>query len=195
MSSPTSYELLSDRTKFKIYAAECHFKKLKELQIRSGNLAGSETRINTELELDCFFSQILGARDSLLFQINKKIGLGIPDRGVTVDSVRAGLIKLGKGNLLRSLDTGMKENHWLWLLKEFRNECVHQSFIRKHVAVGPKSARVSLIYKMIIRKRIGKRAVLQKQDKITELIQYLKQSLRNMRRLVNAIKKQEPLLQ
>jgi len=136
MSYPTSYELLSDRTKFKIYAAECHLKKLKELQIKSGNLAGSETRINTELELDCFFSQILGARDSLLFQINKKLDLGISERGVTVDSVRAGLIKLGKGNLLRNLDTAMKENHWLWLLKQFRNECVHQSFIRKHVAVA-----------------------------------------------------------
>jgi hypothetical protein len=55
MSSYAPFELLSDRTRFKLYAAESHLNKPKELQAESGNLAGSNTRIFSELEIECFF--------------------------------------------------------------------------------------------------------------------------------------------
>jgi hypothetical protein len=147
LSSYPPSELLSDRTKFKLYAAESHLNKLKDLEAGSGNLSGSETRIFTELEIDCFFSQIVGAKDSLLFQINEKLGLGILFKDVEIGRVQGELGKKGKEKLLKKLHSAMRENNWPWLLNEFRNQGVNRNFIRKHVAVGPTSARVSLIYK------------------------------------------------
>jgi hypothetical protein len=66
--------ILSDRTSFKLYAAQNHLNYLKDIQHRHEHIIG-EGRINAEMELDCYFAQIIGAKDSLLMRINEKIGL------------------------------------------------------------------------------------------------------------------------
>jgi hypothetical protein len=53
------------------------------------------------VEIDCFLAQILGARDSFLFQINQKLELGVDDKNVELGSVQAELSKEGKGKLKR----------------------------------------------------------------------------------------------
>lgn len=108
------------------------------------------------MEIDCFLAQILGARDSFLFQINQKLGLGVDDKNVELGSVQAELSKKGKGNLLRYLHVSMKMNNWLWLLNEFRNQTMHRSFIRRHIAAGSNAAKISFIYKKKSKVKVGK---------------------------------------
>lgn len=187
-------DLLSDRVNFKLYAAERHLQTLKKLQKESGNLAGSGTRISAEIEIDCFLAQIIGAKDSLLFQINKKLRLGIADKDVDVGRVQTELNNNGKGNLLKSLHNSMKENNWLWLLNDFRNQAVHRNFIRRHVAisVGIRNARTSFIYKRKYKVKVGNVTEEIEKEKIEEVIPYLYKSLVRMKKLIDNIKGQEP---
>jgi hypothetical protein len=69
-------DLLSDRVKFKLYAAEYHLNLLKEIDVKYGNIL--KDRINAEIQIDDFSAQIIGAKDALLVQINEKENLGLP---------------------------------------------------------------------------------------------------------------------
>lgn len=70
-------ELLSDRVNFKLFAAEQHLNKLRKIEKNYGGIMGNR-RVYAEIEIDCFFAQIIGTKDSLLVQINEKLGLGLP---------------------------------------------------------------------------------------------------------------------
>ena len=82
--------------------------------------------------------------------------LGVDDKNVELGSVQAELSKKGKGNLLRYLHVSMKMNNWLWLLNEFRNQTMHRSFIRRHIAAGSNAAKISFIYKKKSKVKVGK---------------------------------------
>jgi hypothetical protein len=69
----TDVGILSDRTSFKLYAAQNHLSNLKDIQHKHGHIMGRR-RISAEMELDCYFAQIIGAKDSLLIRINEKVG-------------------------------------------------------------------------------------------------------------------------
>lgn len=79
-------KILSDRISFKLHAAESHLDKLKSIQKKYGHIMG-KGRIYAEMELDCYFAQIIGAKDSLLMRINEDVGLGIDDKNVNLDEV------------------------------------------------------------------------------------------------------------
>jgi hypothetical protein len=191
-----SVNLLSDRVKFKLYAAEQHLQTLEKLQKESGNLAGSGTRISAEIEIDCFLAQIIGAKESFLFQVNQKLRLGIDDEDVDIGIVQTKLNNNGKGNLLKALHKSMRENNWLWLLNDFRNQTVHRNFIRRHVAisVGISDARTSFIYKKY-KVKVGNITQEIEKEKVEEVIPYLHKSLVRMKKLIDSIKAQEPDLQ
>ena len=80
-----SREVLSDRINFKLFAAQRHLDKLKNIEKQYGHIGAN--RLYAEMELDCFFAQIIGAKDSLLMRINEKLGLGIDDKVVNLDEV------------------------------------------------------------------------------------------------------------
>jgi len=81
--------LLNDRVEFKLYAAEQHLDRLKEIENAYGDIAKNNARIEVEMEVDCFYSQLVGAVDSLLFQINDKLDLGIPVNRVNFADVQS----------------------------------------------------------------------------------------------------------
>ena len=57
------------------------------------------------MEADCFLSQLVGAVDSLLFQINDRLDLGIPTDRVNFSDVQSALsAKTKKIDLLSPLD-------------------------------------------------------------------------------------------
>src|SRR2546422_2622620 len=60
--------IISDRVTFKLYPAQHHLNKLKRIQRKYGHIAG-RGKMYAEMEIDCFFAQIIGAKDSLLTKI------------------------------------------------------------------------------------------------------------------------------
>ncbi len=74
-------EILTDRIKFKLYAAKKHLDNLIQIDHKYNNILSD--RLNSEQEIDCFFAQLIGAKDALLVHINEKLNLGLKVSDVT----------------------------------------------------------------------------------------------------------------
>src|SRR5919112_1153370 len=128
--------LLNDRVEFKLYAAERHLNRLKEIENAYGDIAKDNVRIEVEMEVDCFLSQLVGAVDSLLFQINERLDLGIPTDRVNFADVQSALsAKTKKIDLLSPLDRARQYGNWYYMLSELRNHLVHRTFLNKVLSV------------------------------------------------------------
>ena len=118
-------ELPSDRINFKLFAAEQYLSTLRDIEKNYGGIMGRR-RVYTEMEIDCFFAQIIGAKDSLLVQINDKLGLGLPIEEAKIKNLNPKLKSLNKEYLLADLNKlSSQTGSWLWLLNELRNYSLH----------------------------------------------------------------------
>lgn len=130
-------ELLSNRTKFKLYAAKQHLKNLKDIENTCNSLVSSpEIRIQTEIALDCFLNSLIGAKESLLFTINRKLKLCLPSTNVHLKGVNCELYKIKKTKLLCKLTyLTNDESSWLSLLNELRNHSHHRTNISRDIRI------------------------------------------------------------
>lgn len=187
--------LLNDRVEFKLYAAEQHLNRLKEIENAYGDIAKDNARIEVEMEADCFLSQLVGAVDSLLFQINDKLDLGIPTDRVNFANVQSALsAKTKKIDLLSPLDRARQQGNWYYMLSELRNQLVHRTFLKNVISVQdlpPKPRQVRFLN--IQREFEGNNSFDHVMD--MEVIQYLEKSLQQVRELIFSIRTSEPLLQ
>ena len=88
------------------------------------------------MEIDCFLANIIGAKDSLLVQINQKLGLGLPIEEAKISNLNPKLKAINKGFLLTELNTLCSQtDSWLWLLNELRNHSLHRAMINKRASV------------------------------------------------------------
>ena len=184
-------ELLSDRVKFKLYTTEQHLKKLKDLEEKYGSLAATEARVPAEMEIDCFFSQIIGAVDSFLVQINDKLGLHIPINEVEFSRLQSELsAKTKKIGLLTNLDKARRHGCWYWLLNEFRNHSLHTTLIPKLIEkeVGMDAEDTKVYFKKDLRD------IKSPQMEEEEVIPYLEKNLQQVKDLIDDIKEKEQLL-
>jgi hypothetical protein len=189
--------LLDDRVEFKLYAAEQHLNRLKEIENVYGDIAQYNARIEVEMEVDCFLSQLVGAMDSLLFQINDRLDLGIPTDRVNFSNVQSALsAKTKKIDLLSPLDRGRQHGNWYYMLSELRNQLVYRTFLKKVIIpihdVPPKPRQVRFLN--VLREF---EEVNPSDDNIMdmEVIQYLEKSLQQVRELISSIRAGEPFLQ
>jgi hypothetical protein len=187
--------LLNDRVEFKLYAAEQHLNRLKEIENAYGDIAKDNARIEVEMEVDCFLSQLVGAVDSLLFQINDRLDLGIPTDRVNFANVQSALsAKTKKIDLLSPLDRARQHGNWYYMLRELRNQLVHTTFLKKVIPPGPdfppKPRQVRFLN--VLREFEGNPS-----DHVMdmEVIKYLEKSLQQVRELIFSIRASEPLLQ
>jgi hypothetical protein len=136
-SSLSLFERAHSRTGFKVNAADYHLEKLKEIESRVGGLIGEE-RFSAEVELSAFFHELIGALDSLLFEINYALELGIPDREVCRQEVNRRLKDKGIDNkaLLREVNKIDEKDSWLWRLNNYRNSATHMDLIPKHIHIA-----------------------------------------------------------
>ena len=188
--------LLNDRVEFKLYAAEQHLNRLIEIENAYGDIAKYNARIEVEMEVDCFLSQLVGAVDSLLFQINDRLDLGIPIDRVNFANVQSALsAKTKKIDLLSPLDRARQHGNWYYMLSELRNQLVHKTFLKKVIRpiddLAPKPRQVRLLN--VLREFEGNNPFDQVMD--MEITQYLEKSLQQVRELIYAIRTSEPLLQ
>lgn len=188
--------LLDDRVEFKLYAAEQHLNRLKEIENVYGDIAKYNARIEVEMEVDCFLSQLVGAVDSLLFQINDRLDLGIPTDRVNFANVQSALsAKTKKIDLLSPLDRARQRGNWYYMLSELRNQLVYRTFLKKVIPIHdlpPKRLQVRFLN--VLREFEGNNP----SDDIImdmEVIQYLEKSLQQVRELIFSIRAGEPLLE
>jgi hypothetical protein len=187
--------LLNDRVEFKLYAAEQHLNRLKEIENAYGDIAKDNARIEVEMEVDCFLSQLVGAVDSLLFQINERLDLELPTDRVNFADVQSALsAKTKKIDLLSPLDRARQQGNWYYMLSELRNQLVHRTFLKKVISVHdlpPKPRQVRFLN--IQRESEGGNPFDRVMD--MEIIQYLEKNLQQVRELIFSIRASEPSLQ
>jgi hypothetical protein len=186
--------LLNDRVEFKLYAAEQHLNRLKEIENAYGDIAKDKARIEVEMEVDCFLSQLVGAVDSLLFQINDRLDLGIPTDRVNFANVQSALsAKTKKIDLLSPLDGARQHGNWYYMLSELRNQLVYRTFLKKVIPehAFPQKAR-QVRFLNVLREFEGN-PFYHIMD--MEIIQYLEKSLQQVRELIFSIRGSESLLQ
>jgi len=186
--------LLNDRVEFKLYAAEQHLNRLKEIENAYGDIAKDNARIEVEMEADCFLSQLVGAVDSLLFQINDRLDLGIPTDRVNFANVQSALsAKTKKIDLLSPLDRARQHGNWYYMLSELRNQLVYRTFLKKVIPehAFPQKAR-QVRFLNVLREFEGN-PFYHIMD--MEIIQYLETSLQQVRELIFSIRGSEPLQQ
>ncbi|MGC1131364.1 MAG: Cthe_2314 family HEPN domain-containing protein [Nitrososphaeraceae archaeon] len=174
-------KLLGDRIEFKLWAAQRHFDKLEKIEKSYGGIMG-ENRVYAEDELDCYFAQIIGAKDSLLMLINERLKLNIQEDEVTLKTINEELEKRNNQDIIYDLNRlNCDKSSWYWILRKLRNRSIHVSILRKQarVNVGAKQSK-------------AKNYLLSPPDYNTpmdkETIVFLSESLTNMRKLIDRIK-------
>ena len=193
-SGSNNHRLLNDRVTFRLHAAEHHLARLKEIERLYGDIAKDQARLDVEMEIDCLLSQIVGAVESLLFQINSVFELGIPDDGVRFQEVQSGLsAKTKQISLLNELSQARQRGEWYSVLSELRNQSMHRTFLRKVIIVHdfpPKPAQIKFLK---VQKDIQGNPFEQVMQE--EVIPYIEKSLEQVRSLVENIRKSAPQLQ
>ena len=129
-------KLLDDRIEFKLWSAKKHLDKLVKIENNYGGIMG-KNRIYAEDELDCYFAQIINARDALLMLINEKLLLNLLETNVIVDSINHKLKSKNKKYVLKELND-LSSNHtsWFWILNELRNKSIHTSILNKQAVAS-----------------------------------------------------------
>ena len=189
--------LLNDRVEFKLYAAEQHLNRLKEIENAYGDIAKDNARIEVEMEADCFLSQLVGAVDSLLFQINDSLDLGIPTDRVDFANGQSALsAKTKKIDLLSPLDRASQHGNWYYMLSELRNQLVHETFLKKVIIPAndlPSKPRQVRFLNVLREFEDNNNPFNHIMD--MEVTQYLEKSLQQVRELIYSIRTSELLLQ
>jgi hypothetical protein len=189
--------LLDDRVEFKLYSAEQHLNRLKEIENAYGDIAKDNARIEVEMEVDCFLSQLVGAVDSLLFQINDRLDLGISADRVNFANVQSALsAKTKKIDLLSPLDRARQHGNWYYMLSELRNQLVHKTFLKKVIIPAhdlPSKPRQVRFLNVLLEFEGNNNPFNHIMD--MEITQYVEKSLEQVRELIYSIRASEPLLQ
>ena len=187
--------LLNDRVDFKLYAAEQHLNRLKEIENAYGDIAKYNARIEVEMEVDCFLSQLVGAVDSLLYQINDRLDLGVPAEHVNFANIQSALSSKTKLiNLLSPLDRARQHGNWYYILSELQAHLVHRTFLKKAISVHDLPLKPRQIRLLNTLREFGEGNPF---DHVMdmEVIQFLEKSLHQVRELIFSIRGSEPLLQ
>jgi hypothetical protein len=185
-------ELLNDRVKFKLYAAEQHLNQLKNIKEKYGSIMRStKIRIQTEMEIDCFLAHIIGAKDSLLVQINDELGLRIPIEEVNLETINTKLNDINKGSLLKRLNNlTAKKTSWFWLLNEIRNHSLHRKRISRLVHVNiVENINNNTSYSNQTIHFVGNARTKDNPFMQKDIILFLQESLDRMRNLVDNVRK------
>lgn len=127
-------QLLDDRIAFKLFASKYHLDQLKKIEAEEGGIAIDKNRIMTEILLDGFFGEIIGAKDALLYLVDSKLQLGIAvgRKKVMNNNVREAVKNDSrKQSILSDYFRASEPSNWFWQLNELRNQALHRSYLQK----------------------------------------------------------------
>jgi hypothetical protein len=137
------------------------------------DLISNDVRTSAEIEIDSFLYQMIGTVDSLLFKINDKFGLNIPSDRIEIDKIQSALSAETKSiDLLNDLDKANQYGNWYWTIKQLRNYSLENSLISQEAF-----------------------ELLANYTKTNmKVIPYFEQSLDYLEKLIESIRKREPIL-
>ena len=147
---------------------------MKDIESKYKDLDSSEVRTSIEIEIDSFISQIIATVDSLLFKINNKFRLSIPDDSIEIYKVQSALSSETKSfDLLNDLNDANQPGNWYWTINQLRNYSLDNSLISQDAF-----------------------ELLADYTKTNmKLIPYFEQSLNHLEKLIENIRIREPILQ
>ena len=165
----------TDRISFKLYACRQHLRKLRDIELRYSNLTSNDrvnAGIDLDMEIESLLYQMIATVDSLLFKINDKFDLNIPPDRIEIDKIQSALSAETKNiDLLNDLDKANQYGNWYWTIKQLRNYSLENSLISQEAF-----------------------NVLANYTKTnTRVIPYFEQSLDNLEKLIESVRKREPL--
>jgi len=122
---------------------------------------------------------MIGAKDSLLHEINNNFKLNIPIKCVNLENINLRLnekiTKKIAREVLRDLNQISQREHWLWMLNEYRNHSIHRNIIPRNITVSP-----GVYLKIHLRKD----PLDPNSGEGPELITFMKDSFHKMKKLV-----------
>jgi hypothetical protein len=150
LTQPTANPFaLDERVNFMLFVTKRHLYNLRQLEDRTGSLAGDEVRNQAEIEINELLYHLVGVRDALLQEINTELNLGLPQRDGTLGVINNQRNQRGANarDMTRETDdTGYNPQNPLWLLVELHNRSEHRSLIvQDTVLVDGQLLRASLI--------------------------------------------------
>jgi hypothetical protein len=146
---------------------------LKDFELKYQDPISNDVVTSAEIEVDSFLCQMIGTVDSLLFRINDKFGLSIPSDRIELDKIQSALSAETKSiDLLNDLDKANQYRNWYWTIKQLRYYSLENSLISQEAF-----------------------EVLANYTKTNvKVIPYFEQSLDHLEKLIESIRKREPVL-
>ncbi len=136
MSIPNGTDLVNNRVKFKLWAAQKHMNNLKEMRKTENINSSLDARARWEEEIECFLYHLIGAKDALLIRMNVRLRLGLSANDVDLKTLNPILNSFGKKGLLDELNKlASEKGSWFWDLNELRNTGTHKALINLHFAM------------------------------------------------------------
>ncbi|MGD1837559.1 MAG: hypothetical protein ACPKPY_05825 [Nitrososphaeraceae archaeon] len=206
--------LLDDRIEFKLYAAKYHLNNLITIKKTHGGFGGMQ-RIRSEIEIDGFFAETIGAVDAVAILINEKLKIGLNINEVTINKVIDKISnKKNQSNsrLLKELNAFKNEINykiknkqrskitWFERFYELRNHSIHRNMLQKskHVYVAihdnVNNNKTSSNLNVIEYFPTDPRNPNSKHMKIS-IIRYSADLIKRIENKINKIRKQDPRLQ
>lgn len=129
-----NYQYPENRTDFKLLAASCHLERLKQIR----NKAGGVGHFKAQVAIDGLLAELIGAKDSLLHEINRELKLELSRRDATdLQRIKKRLIRkrLNSRTILKEI-SDIYRSGWLWQLNNYRNYSIHEDIIQRHIIAG-----------------------------------------------------------
>jgi hypothetical protein len=181
LSQQESEELIRNRTKFKLYAAQQHLKNLKNLEQSGTTMHSPKGRVEWEMEIESFLFHLVGVSDSLLAKTNDMLGLNLNLGEVRIEKMKPLLTNRNEGILLSNLGKFDAED-WFKRLRIWRNKVTHISLLPVLFSVEiPENGKPKVFFR-------------HDQDKKLEVIPFLEDSLQKVKVFLREIIKNEPRL-
>jgi hypothetical protein len=181
-------KLLNDRIEFKLWSAKKHLDKLVKIENNYGGIMG-KNRIYAEDELDCYFAQIIGAKDALLMLISEKFDLKLSEKEVELGSINRELKNKRKEKIIDELNKLSSDTtSWYWILNELRNKSIHRSILNKKAGVNiSENINDKTGYSTVKNYLLLPPDYKKSMDK--EIIVFLSDNIKEIRKLIENIKK------
>lgn len=168
-------------TTFKLSAAEFHLRKIVNLRKTWKNITSPQARFKADVAVDGFLCEIMSTVDSLLHDVNDGLKLGIAAEKVNLGKVKQKMRQAGFNIAdLGDLNRLYFEGHWLCDLRKLRNYSVHQRLLGMAIALDVFAGTT----KVYLQKPWVPGGKTKK-----EVIPYFRDQLKNVRKLVNSVRK------
>ena len=168
-------------TTFKLNAAKFHLNKIINLKKTWKTITHPKARFKVDVAVDGFLCDIMSAVNSLLHDVNDGLNLGIAAEDVSLKQVKQKMCQAGFNVAdLCDLNNLYSSGHWLCDLRKLRNYSVHQRLLGMAITLGlPAGTTGVYLHKPWIPSGSTKK----------EVIPYLRDQLKNVKKLVDDVKK------